>query len=248
MSEALKLDDELDSVLVGDNPQPTIDLGKRAGKRVAIDDLMARAMSGLLPRNRSLKSYEPDYIDERHLQAIMMRASGLQQSVIANFMGWTDAWTSIVLNHPDSQYILTKMVSYAADEVLDIQERIKAHAGEALDKVVEVMRNTQDQRLASANAFEILKMAGHGAVEKKEVRAEIAMPKESLSLLADAIKESKEIRAVEGVDYRVLSSTGNVSSESPAAPSESGRKGTDLPPSSDSPAEVQHDGSRVRVA
>jgi hypothetical protein len=52
MSNGVGLDDELDTALVGEDPQPTIDLGNRAGKRVAIDDLMARAMSGLLPRSR----------------------------------------------------------------------------------------------------------------------------------------------------------------------------------------------------
>jgi hypothetical protein len=114
--------------------------------------------------------------------------------------------------------------------------------------VVEVMRNTQDQRLASANAFEILKMAGHGAVEKKEVRQEISMPTAGIALLSRAIEESKRIPAVEEISYRMLASAGNASSVSPAAPADSGRSVANSPPSSDSPAEVQHDGSRVRVA
>jgi transcriptional regulator len=234
MSEAIGLDEDLDTAMVGEDPQPTLDLGARAGKRQAIDDLMARAMNGLLPRSRSLKPWEPDQIDERHLQAIMMRASGLPQKTIASVMGWNDSWTSVVLNHPDAQYILTKMVSYAADEVLDIQTRIKAHAGEALDKVVEVMRSTQDQRLASANAFELLKMAGYGAVEKKEVKTELTVAAASVDLLSEAIKESQQIMAVEGVDYRVMGS-GDASSVPPATPADSGRSDVHLPPSGDSP-------------
>lgn len=243
--------DELDTMLVGDDPQPGVNLN-RTVKKQAIDDLIARAMSGLIPRGRELKSWEPDFIDERHLQAIMMRASGLEQNVIAKVMGWTDAWVSVVLNHPDSQYILTKIVGYAADEVLDIQSRIKAHAGEALDKVVEVMRTTQDQRLASSNAFELLKMAGYSAVEKKEIKTTVSVTKEQSGLLAQAIEESRQIKAKEGVDYRVVTSSvpERASSVSPAAQSESGRIDAGQPPVSDiRESEDTHDGSRaVRVA
>ena len=260
MSESL---DDLDTLLVGEDPQPSTDLSGRSVKRRQIDDLMARAMSGLLPRSRHLKSWEPDTLDERHMQAIIMRASGLQQGTIAKLLNWTDSWTSVVLNHPDAQYILTKMVSYAADEVLDLQTRIKAHAGEALDKVVEVMRTTQDNRLASANAFELLRMAGYSAVEKKEIKAEISMPAAHVDLLGEAIRESRQIRAQEGVDYLVSPAPSGASSVSPAAPLDSGQSDAGPPPVSDPTAvgetkkktdlfdgsqESMHDGSRVRVA
>lgn len=245
--------DDLDTLLVGEDPQPSRDLGGIEGrvvKRQNIDDLMARAMSGLLPRNRSLKSWEPDMLDERHLQAIIMRSAGLQQQFIAASLGWTDSWTSIVLNHPDAQYILTKLVSYAADEVLDIHTRIKAHAGEALDKVVEVMRNTQDLRLASSNAFEILKMAGYSAVEKKEVKQTVTVNAGQSDLLTQAINESRQIKAVEGKDYRVVVSSvpERTSSEFPAVPLESGQSGAGQPPVSDDRAteETLHDGSRTQ--
>lgn len=242
--------DDLDTMLVGDDPQPGVSLEGRTLKRQAIDELMARAMSGLLPRNRSLKSWEPDMLDERHMQAIIMRGCGLQQGVIAKNMGWTESWTSIVLNHPDSAYILTKLVSYAADEVLDISTRIKAHAGEALDKVIEVMRTTQDQKLASSNAFEILKMAGHSAVERKEIKTTVSVNKEQSDLLSAAIRESKQIRAKEGVDYRVVTSSvpERASSDSPAALPESGRSGIGQPPVNDERVaeDTLHDGTRVR--
>lgn len=201
-------------------------------KRQELDQLIAMAMSGLIPRGRDLKSWEPERLDERHLQAIMMRSAGLQQQYIARVMGWTDSWTSIVLNHPDAQYILTKMVSYAGDNVLDIQARIKAYAGEALDKVVEVMRTTQDQRLASSNAFELLKMAGYGAVEKKEIQHSVAIPSDRAGLLTAALEESNALRAIEGIDYRVVApeSTG---SDVPVVPENSGSRGA-VAPSGDS--------------
>jgi transcriptional regulator len=202
-------------------------------KRQQLDQLIAMAMSGLLPRARELKYWEPAQLDERHLQAVMMRAAGLQQGYIAKTMGWTDAWTSIVLNHPDAQYLLTKIVSYAGDNVLDIQSRIRAHAGEALDKVVEVMRTTQDHRLASSNAFELLKMAGYGAVEKKQVEHSVAIPMEKAGLLTAALEESNKIRALEGIDYRVVAPE-NTYSDVPVVPENSGSRGAVMPPDGDS--------------
>src|SRR5678816_111384 len=84
-----------------------IDIGEKQIKRQALDALFARAMSGLIPRGRALKANEPDTLDERHLQALLMRASGAKQKDIAHYFGWTDAWTSIVLNHSAAQYVLT---------------------------------------------------------------------------------------------------------------------------------------------
>lgn len=200
-------------------------------KRQELDQLIAMAMSGLMPRARELNYWEPKQLDERHLQAIMMRAAGLQQNYIATQMGWTAAWTSIVLNHPDAQYILTKMVGYAADQVLDVQARVKAVAGEALDTVVEVMRSSNDQRLRSQNAFELLKMAGYGAVEKKQVEHTVAIPKDNMALLTTALEESTALRAIEGIDYRVV--PGPTNSEGPVVPENSGSAGAVLPPDSE---------------
>lgn len=200
-------------------------------KRVELDQYFAMAMSGLLPRSRELNYWEPKRLDERHLQAIMMRAAGLQQGLIAKNMGWTDAWTSVVLNHPDAVYLLHKIVSYSADNVLDIQARVKAHSGEMLDRIIEITRTTNDQRLASSNAFEILKMAGYGAVEKKQVEVNMQIPKQNLGLLQAALEESSALRMAESVDYRV--GPGSTDSESPVVPENSGSVGADVPPGSE---------------
>src|SRR4051794_26004007 len=87
----------------------------RAQKRKDMADLFARAMSGLLPRDRALEKWEPDVLDERHMQVVMLRSTGLDQRVIAKLTGYTESWVSVILNHPDAQYLLTMMLSYAAD-------------------------------------------------------------------------------------------------------------------------------------
>lgn len=210
-------------------------------KKLELDQLYAMALSGLLPRSRELKSWEPARLDERHLQAVVMRAAGLQQGYIAKCLGWTEPWTSIVLNHPDAQYLLSKIIGYASDNVLDIQNRIKGVAGEALDKIVEVMRTTSDHRLASTNAFELLKMAGYGAVEKKQIEHQVSVPKQSMDLLSAALSESNQIAVIES-QYRMV--PGSTDSEVPVVPENSGSAGAVVPPSS----EVQDPTLQERVA
>jgi transcriptional regulator len=230
-----------------DDLQPTIDLGARQLKRRALDDLFQRAMNNQLPRSRALKSWEPDQLDERHLHAILLRAGGMAQKDIAAMMGWNDSWTSIVLNHPDAQYVLTRIISYASDNVIDIQVRIQAVAPEALDTVVEIMRTSQDEKLKSTNAFELLKMAGYGAKPTQAPQVQInninQLPNQSIENLTKALTESRQIVARE-YSVSAPSFIGSGSSESPA-PSEASRsQNAGAPPVSDS----QNDELKVRVA
>lgn len=185
------------------NLVPTIDLGARQLKRQALDSLFARAMAGLIPRPRQLKAWEPELLDERHLHAILLRAGGMQQGQIAKMLNWSESWTSVVLNHPDAQYVLTRIVSFAADNVIDMETRIKAHAPEALDTIVEVMRESKDEKVRSTNAFELLKMAGYGSkkpeaptINAQNVQINQGVPEKALTNLADAIRESRQIQEV----------------------------------------------------
>jgi hypothetical protein len=221
-----------------DDLQPTVDLGAKQLRRQALDSLFARVLNNQLTRGRALLSWEPDKLDERHLQAVLLRASGMKQQEIAKQMGWTDGWTSIVLNHPDAQYVLTRIVSYASDNVIDMQARIQALAPEALDTMVEVMRSTQDEKLRKETGFDILKMAGYGV--RKEVpstQVQInnfgGVPAESLGNLASALRESREIVPVQYSLPAALPEQGSGSSVSPA-PSVVRSQNAGEPPASDS--------------
>lgn len=219
--------------------EPTIDLGARQLKRQALDSLFARAMGGLLPRERQLKSYEPDTLDERHLHAVLLRAGGMPQNKIAAFMGWEESWTSVVLNHPDAKYVLTRIISFAADNVIDMEARIKAHAPEALDTVVEVMRSSQDEKLRSNNAFELLRMAGYGSTKKADgptinaqnVQINQGVPPKAIDNLADAIRESRQIAEV---IYTMPAESGPVGVLA-STPGFVGAQGSGTPPAIGSP-------------
>lgn len=172
------------------------------GRREELNELFQRVMRGSVPRNRALKPNEPDRLDERHLQVILLRSAGMDQGRIAQLTGFTQPWISIILNHPDAEFVLAKLVSYASDNMLDMNKRIAATAHEAFNVVVEVMRTSADDKVRSHNAFEILKMAGYGAVQKVQHTGSITgLTDEGAKELAQAIREFKDIEPLEYAEF-----------------------------------------------
>jgi len=213
----------------------TTDLDKLQGKRQELTTLFRRVMDGDLPRGRLLKSNEPDRLDERHLQVVMLRSAGMDQGAIARVTGFTEPWISIILNHPDAQTVLARIIGYASDNILDLNARIQGTAAEAFDTVVHVMRTTADESLSSRNAFEILKMAGYGAVERKQFTHSFGLSDEGARELAAAMKEAQGLQSLEYaefVDVHVQQQlgSGSVSSGSPATSADSGQTSVSVPP------------------
>ena len=69
-------------------------------------ELFEAALHGELPRRRELKPWEPDKLSPRHLEMIMMRASGVAPGIIARFFDVDPSNVSIVVNHPDAKYLM----------------------------------------------------------------------------------------------------------------------------------------------
>lgn len=163
-------------------------------KSPQLEELFKQALEGTLPRGRALKSWEPERLTPTALQIIVLRATGMRQRRIAEFLNetqgtnLTDSSVSIICNHPDAQHILAKILSFAADEVSDIDTRIKAYAGEAVDVAARIMRTTPDQRLAAKTAFEFLDRAGYNTVHKVEAKVQTVAPAHALRDLSDALK------------------------------------------------------------
>lgn len=215
-------------------------------KHPHIEELFSQAKAGTLQRSRPLKAWEPEKLSDTALQIVLLRAAGMRQTKIVAFLNETqgtnlsDSSVSQIVNHPDAQTLLTKLVSYAADEVVDIQTRIKAYAGEGIDEAVRIMRVTNDQRLAAKIAFEFLDRAGYNTVQKTESKITVVASAKGVANLSAALRETQQ--EVEG-DYVVVpqhilegEGSGNalVESESPASGQVS-----DVPPVSASPSQVR---------
>ncbi len=211
-----------------------------------IEELLEKAKAGTLERSRPLKPWEPEHLSETALQIVLLRATGMRQRRIVEFMNdlygtnLSDSSVSQIVNHPDSQTLLTKLISYAADGVVDIKARIQAYAVEGIDEAARIMRVTNDQRLSAKIAFEFLDRAGYNTVQKSESKVTVVASQKGLENLSAALRETQQ--EIEG-DYVVMPSqildgegSGNslVGSESAA----SGQL-ADVPPVSASPSQVK---------
>lgn len=181
--------------------------------RPEIQALFERALEAKLPRSRDLKPYEPARLNERHLSMVMMRAGGMKQRTIAQVFGVTDSNVSIVLNHPDAEYLLSRLQAMRATQPTDIESRLAALTGSALDSLEAAFDDSlepgdlKNAVRRAPLAFRVLEMNGHGRKKQVEVEHQHthkhqleASPKQ-LSDLTAALREAKEIPEA---DYVVL--------------------------------------------
>lgn len=200
--------------------------------RPEIQALFELALEGKLPRERELKTWEPQRLNERHLAMVMMRSGGLKQRQIARAFEATDSNVSIVLNHPDAEYLLSRLAAMKATQPGTIEQRLAAltePAIGALEAVFDDGLEDGDAKRAMRRAplaFKVLEINGHGAkrhveVDHKHQFSLAGASPEQLSNVAQALRESRQIEdqpviIVEdsGEATKMLSPGG----ESPASP------------------------------
>lgn len=125
----------------------------------------------------------------------MLHESGMPQRDIAKVLGYTEGRISIILNsrHPDLLTIRQEFASKVADNVLDVNSRIKLYANEMLDITVKHARNTNDAANSRLAARDILHMAGFTPV-KKQMNLNADVPLSELRGVIGAIHEANEAK------------------------------------------------------
>lgn len=168
-----------------------------------IQALFELALEAKLPRNRELRSWEPQRLNERHLTMVMMRASGLKQRQIAEIVGCTDSNASIVLNHPDAEYLLSRLQAARFSIPHKYEERLQALNDAAVDAIEELLTDVEIPAARRAPAaFKLLGMNGYGREKPAETNVNIHLDATSaeMGLLARALRESRQIQEAEVVD------------------------------------------------
>lgn len=186
-------------------------------ERPEIQRLFELALEAGLPRVRELKSWEPARLNERHLSMVMMRAGGLKQRTIAQAFDVTDSNASIILNHPDAEYLLSRLQAMKATHSTSIEDRLKALTEPALGSLEAVFDDRREPEEVKAAfkraplAFKVLDMNGYGkkqeVAHKHEHRVQLEGTAPQLANLAAALRESREIPET---DYEVLEDSGEV--------------------------------------
>jgi hypothetical protein len=180
--------------------------------RPEIQALFEAALEGRLPRARDLKPYEPQRLNERHLAMVMMRSGGLKQRQIAQAFGVTDSNASIVLNHPDAEYLLSRLAAMKATQPTDIELRLAALAEPAISTLEDAFVAEDPTELKNAMrraplAFRVLDMNGYGRKQKVEHehnhKHQLDATPPQLAALASVLRESREIPEA---DYVVIES------------------------------------------
>lgn len=185
----------------------------KADKATAIAELFERARRGDIPRSRALLPHEPDLLNERHCQAIMMRCMGMKQKDIAAALGYTDSTVSIVLNHPDAQFVIDQLQGFTAISVTDIDTRLKRLTPKALDAIEAVFDDEIEDDPKAVNArvqrarmgFALLEHNGHGKKSEVKHDHQHSIAPASAALISRALRESREI---ENIEYSVLPAPG----------------------------------------
>lgn len=149
--------------------------------------------------NGELKPYHPIELNSKHILVAKLNAAGLTNKEIAAITRYTPEHVSHTINDPRVQEIIAETRYAMTDRVDDVALRLQALASEALDKVVEQMRGSEDENIIQRSAFSILDRAGFGKVEKRiEATAHISVDAAEKLLLA-----SQDARHIVDADYTI---------------------------------------------
>jgi hypothetical protein len=187
--------------------EPSLDAHELLQTRTGeVEELFAAARAGSLPRARELKPWEPHTLNEEHLQMILLRVGGIRQNKIARHFGVDQSRLSVILNHPDAQYILDKLGAvHAVDTLASHRERIAALRGPALD-LIEDFVFSEDIAIEKRvpRAFDLLRLDEEvrpKAPAGPALNVNVTIPGERFSGMLAALRESSQI---EDANYVVL--------------------------------------------
>lgn len=138
-----------------------------------------------------------------HDAAIVLHVSGKSDQEIAELLDQPLGWVHSVL---DSDRALEacmeferNVVDSVASRAAEVQSRLGAYAGEALDILVELLRMSTDEKMRFKAATAILDRAGFTAVQRSIV-TNAELPKEVLDRMEEA---TRDLQAVEA-EYTLL--------------------------------------------
>lgn len=135
----------------------------------------------------------PDKWSARHVLVCRMHAAGLKNVDIAEALNVSEQIVSITLNDPRAATFIKQAVEAMAQNIVDLNTQLKAYSREALEEIVEQMRNSHSDRVRQVAAFGILDRAGYTPVQRHTVQAAPELPKELAERVAETHIELREI-------------------------------------------------------
>ncbi len=148
----------------------------------------------LAPDESPTRPWEPDRWSPRHALAARLKGAGLKNNEIALAMGWTENKVAITVNDARAVPFIQEAAQNLADGVLDLNLRLKAHSEEALNTIVDQMRNAEREVIRQKAAFGILDRAGYTPIQKHTLVEAPRLPDDLGRRVAEAHAEVIETR------------------------------------------------------
>lgn len=153
----------------------------------------------LLPSEGPGKYYQPVNWGPQHRMAVRLQVMGFKNKEIAQSLSLTESRVSIILNDDRAIAEREKAMDDIASNMLDLNKKLKVHAVEALEEVVDEMRHSKDERIRQRASFGILDRAGYTPVQKHQ-KIEPELPADMASRMEQAMAHEGAIDA----DYEVV--------------------------------------------
>lgn len=141
-------------------------------------------------------------ISIKDAKIVSLHAAGYKRSEIAELVGVTEADVTIVLKHPSSKKVLEELTQKLLKEtVTTVKSRYIAHANEAFESTLKLMRHSKNDRVKLEAARDISKAAGLFDDSASAERTPI--DPESAKIISDTMREL----AAETREYSPLSNS-----------------------------------------
>lgn len=156
-----------------------LDLRPGEGPLEAVGDFTATAMMAWSPRANII---------------CMLASSGMKGVEIAEALRISDQTVSNVLNDPRAAKVILEAQANASRNILDLNGRIKQHAEEALNEIVNALRTAEDPRLRVKVGFGLLDRAGYTPIQRHIVKTAPTLPEGLVERVTETHAEITQIR------------------------------------------------------
>lgn len=146
----------------------------------------------LKPNELPEKYWQPENWSPRHRLICQLSTLGMKGREIAGALGLSESHVSVVLNDPRARAEIEEAITNVADNIVDLHDRLKAHAVEAVDEIVDEMRNSKDERIRQKASFGILDRAGYTPVQKS-IRLGAQIPASVADRVERALRDISDI-------------------------------------------------------
>lgn len=176
-----------------------------------LQEIITSAIRGDLPRDREPKEWELNKLKPVHINMLLDKLTGkfTLEQLAEKYSYASPHHLSMVINHPDAQTIMSTILSMSADRVMDVNERLKHLAPEALNVKVELMRTAKLESVRDKAASDVLAMAGYGKREESKSAGTVndnrqqvfVMPAHAATGFTQALAEANRVASMDYSEF-----------------------------------------------